>query len=216
MPKGMLGKKIGMTQFFDEAGNRVGVTVLELPANRVLQVKTEETDGYTALQLGVYDRKEKHTTRAEAGHARKAGGPCRFVKEIRTEDAPEAECGAEIALGAVFDGVAKVKVTGTSKGKGFAGVIKRHHFGGFRATHGVKTHHRHPGSIGQCQDPGRVFKGKKMAGQLGNKQISTKGLKVVKLLPEKNLMLVKGAVPGANGSYVIVVEDVGYVAPKKK
>lgn len=216
MPKGMLGKKIGMTQFFDEGGARVGVTVLELPSNRVLQVKTGETDGYEALQLGAYDRKPGRATRAERGHAEKAGGPCRFVKEIRTDGAPEAEVGAALTVGEVFDGVAKVKVTGVSKGKGFAGVMKRHHFAGYRATHGVKTHHRHSGSIGQCQDPGRVFKGKKMAGQLGNKRVSTRGLRVVKLLPEKNLMLVKGAVPGANGSYVVVTEDVGYVAPKKK
>jgi large subunit ribosomal protein L3 len=214
MPKGLLGKKIGMTQYFDENGRRIGVTVIEVPANRVLQVKTQEQDGYRALQLGIVEKKEKAATRAEAGHARAAGsGPCRFVREIRT-DQLEAERGGEITLDQVFAEGDKVKITGTSKGKGFAGVMKRHNFAGYRATHGVKTHHRHPGAIGQCQDPGRVFKGKKMAGQMGNKRVTTKGLRVAKLVPEKNLLLVRGTVPGANGGYVVVSEDVGYLAPK--
>lgn len=216
MAKGMLGKKIGMTQLFAEDGKAIGVTVIELPDNRVLQVKTEDKEGYEALQIGVYDKKEKKCTRAIAGHSKKAGGACRFVREIRGTDMPAKELGESVNINEVFEDVTKVCITGTSKGKGFAGVMKRYNFAGFRATHGVKTHHRHPGSIGQCQDPGRVWKGKKMGGQMGNKRVTTKGLKVVKLLPEKNLMLVKGAVPGANGSYVMVTEDMGYVEPKKK
>lgn len=215
MAKGMLGKKIGMTQFFQDDGQAVGVTVIELPDNRVLQVKTEEREGYAAFQLGVYGCAEKRCTKAVAGHAQKAGGPCRFVKEVRSEDMPAKELGESVTLEEVFAEGVKVKVTGTSKGKGFAGVMKRHNFSGYRATHGVKTHHRHSGSIGQCQDPGRVWKGKKMAGQMGNRRVTTKGLVVVKLIPEKNLMLVKGAVPGANGSYIMVTEDLGYVPPKK-
>jgi large subunit ribosomal protein L3 len=215
MPKGMLGRKVGMTQFFQENGDRVGVTVLELPENRVLQVKTEETDRYNALQLGIDPKKEKHCTKAELGHAGKAGGACRFVREMRTDGPPEAEAGSALSVGEVFEGVEKVVVTGVSKGKGFAGVMKRHGFGGFRATHGVETHHRHTGSIGQCQDPGRVFKGKKMAGHMGARRVSTKGLQVVKVIPEKNLLLVRGSVPGPNGGYVLVREDVGYVVPTK-
>jgi large subunit ribosomal protein L3 len=216
MSRGMLGKKIGMTQFFQEDGKRVPVTVVEVPENRILQVKNTEKDGYCALKLGVYDKKEKNCTKAEIGAAKKAGGPCRFVKEFRLAEESDAEAGSTLKMEETFDGVEKILVTGVSKGKGFAGVMKRWGFKGYRATHGVKTHHRHPGSIGQCQDPGRVFKGKKMGGQMGNKQITTKGLKIVKLLPEKNIMLIKGSVPGANGGHLIINEDLGYVEPKKK
>jgi large subunit ribosomal protein L3 len=210
----MLGKKIGMTQFFDESGKQVAVTVVEIPDNVVLQVKGQETDGYDALKLGAYDKKEKLCTKAEIGASAKAK-PCRFVKEVRLSDAAEVESGASLNMAETFDGVEKIKVVGTSKGKGFAGVMKRHNFGGYRATHGVKTHHRHPGSIGQCAYPGRVFKGKKMPGHMGNERVSQKGLKIVKMLPEKNLMLIKGSVPGANGGYLIVEEDQGYKPPAK-
>ncbi|MBN1256708.1 MAG: 50S ribosomal protein L3 [Planctomycetes bacterium] len=216
MPKGMLGKKVGMTQFFDENGLRVGVTVIEVPDNRILQVKTDESDGYNALQLGAFNKKKQRCTKAELGHAKTDGESCSYVKEIRTEDIPAEEAGNSLKMAEVFEGIDKVKISGTTKGKGFAGVLKRHHFGGFRKTHGVKTHHRHPGSIGQCAYPGKVFKGKKMCGQMGNTKVTTKGLKIVKLLPEKQVMLIKGAVPGANGCYVTITEDLGYNAPNKK
>jgi len=214
MPKGMLGKKVGMTQFFDDNGSRVGVTVIEIPENRILQVKNDESDGYNALQLGVFDKKKQRCTKAELGHAKTNGESCQFVKEIRAEDMPTEEPGSFIKMEEVFEGIDKVKISGISKGKGFAGVMKRHHFGGFRKTHGVKTHHRHPGAIGQCAYPGRVFKGKKLCGQMGNKQITTKGLKIVKILPDQGIMLIKGAVPGANGGYVTITEDIGYIVPK--
>jgi large subunit ribosomal protein L3 len=216
MIRGMLGKKVGMTQFFDESGNRVGVTVLEMSQNRVMQVRNADNDGYDALQLGIDEKKKKHCGKAELGHAGKAEGgmPCRFVRELRLDEPADVEAGSVLKVDEVFDGVEKVQVTGTSKGKGFAGVMKRYGFGGFRATHGVKTHHRHSGSIGQCQDPGRVFKGKKMAGHMGHRRISTKGIRVVKIIPEKSLLLVRGPIPGPNGGYVFVRESQGYKAPK--
>jgi large subunit ribosomal protein L3 len=223
MVRGMLGRKVGMTQFWNEEGQRLGVTVIEIPDNRVLQVKScdkqegrEKCEGYDAIQLGIDEKNEKHSTKPEIGHSKVSGGAaCRYVREVRLDKAAEVEVGSFLNLNDTFEGVAKVAITGTSKGKGFAGVMKRHGFGGFRATHGVKTHHRHPGSIGQCAYPGRVFKGKKMPGQMGNKQITTKGMKIVKILPEKNVMLVKGAVPGANGGYLTIREDRGYIEPKK-
>ncbi|MHC4887123.1 MAG: 50S ribosomal protein L3 [Planctomycetota bacterium] len=216
MVRGMLGRKVGMTQFWNDDGQRIGVTVIEFPENRVLQVKSGEREGYDALQLGIDEKDEKHSNKPEKGHSKASGGVvCRFVRELRLTDAAEVEAGATLSLTDTFEGVQKVAISGITKGKGFAGVMKRHGFGGYRATHGVKTHHRHPGSIGQCADPGKVFKGKKMPGQMGAKQVTTKGMKIVKLIPEKNVMLVKGAVPGANGGYLTVSEDVGYVAPKK-
>lgn len=213
MPRGILGRKIGMTQYFDDDGSRVGVTVLECPANRVLQVKTGEKDGYSAVQVGIDDKKEKHAGKAESGHAKAGGGPCRFIRELKLDDAEERAVGDAITVESFEEGE-KVMIRGVSKGKGFAGVMKRHNFGGFRATHGVKTHHRHAGSIGQCQDPGKVFKGKRMPGQMGNRPVTTKGLRVVKIMADKGLILVRGSVPGANGSYVMVLEDTGYVEPK--
>lgn len=213
--RSMLGKKIGMTQFFDESGKQIAVTVVEMPDNVVLQVKNQEKDGYDALKLGAYDKKEKHCTKAEIGASAK-GKPCKFVKEVRLDEAASIEAGNSIKMAETFEGVGSIKVTGITKGKGFAGVIKRHGFGGYRATHGVKTHHRHPGSIGQCAYPGRVFKGKKMPGHMGNVKVSMKGVKVVKMLPEQNVMLVRGAVPGANGGFLMIQEDVGYKEPAKK
>jgi large subunit ribosomal protein L3 len=213
MSSGMLGKKVGMTQLFQDDGRQIPVTVLEMPENSILQVKTTQTDGYEALKLGAFDKKEKSCTRAELGASRAAKGPCCFVREIRLDAPAESEAGSVLRVGEVFEGVEKLKITGTSKGKGFQGVMKRWGFAGYRATHGVKTHHRHPGSIGQCQDPGRVFKGKKMAGQMGNKTVTQRGVRVVKIIPEKNLLLVRGAIPGANGSYVVVRADEGYKVP---
>ncbi|MFH0910598.1 MAG: 50S ribosomal protein L3 [Planctomycetota bacterium] len=215
MTRGMLGRKIGMTQLFKEDGTRVGVTILELADNRILQVKTREKDGYPALQLGVFDKKAKNATRAEIGHAKAGGGPCRFVRELRLEEDSDLAPGATLKMAEIFDGAKKLLVTGVSKGKGFAGVVKRHHFKGLRATHGVKRKHRSPGSIGQHTDPARVFKGKPMAGHMGSVRITQKGVKIVKLLPEKNLMLVTGSVPGANGSFIMIREDLGYIPPVK-
>ncbi len=213
--RGMLGRKVGMTQYFTDDGRQVPVTILELPPNRVLQVKTQDRDGYDALQLGAFAKKEKRATRAELGHARGAGGPCRFVREVRLAEPGEYQAGQTVGVSELFEGVGKVIVTGVTKGRGFAGVMKRHGFSGYPATHGVKTHHRHPGSIGQCQDPGRVFKGKRMAGHMGAARRSQKGVRVEKILPDRHLMLVRGSVPGPNGGYVMVREDVGYVAPAR-
>lgn len=215
MPRAILGKKIGMTQLFAEDGTRIGVTVIECPPNHVLQIKTADgRDGYQAVQVGIDEMKDKVSTKPEIGHAKKAGcKACRFVKELDLDDVSGLEVGGTITIDS-FEGLEKVIVTGTSKGKGTAGVMKKYHFGGYRATHGVKCHHRKPGSIGMNTHPARVLKGKRMAGHMGSVTVTQKGMKVAKLIPEKNLILIKGSVPGANGCFVCVREDVGYVAPK--
>lgn len=204
MVSGLLGKKIGMTQVFAEGGAVVPVTVIQAGPCHVMQVKTPETDGYCAVQLGFDDRKRKNATKPECGHAREAKAePKRFVREIRSV-APAAVKRGQVVTVEVFAGVDSVHVTGTSKGKGFQGVIKRHGFHGAGASHGVSHVHRSPGSIGQASDPSRVFKGVRMPGHMGNVRCTVRKLKVVKVDTEKNLLLVRGAVPGHNGSYVIV------------
>ena len=200
---GILAKKIGMTQIFQN-GKFVPVTVIEAGPNFVLQKKTVETDGYSALQLGFDEKKEKNTTKPLMGIFTKAGvKPLRFVRELKVEATESYELGQEIKVDALTD-VEFVDITGTSKGKGTAGVMKRHNFSGNRATHGVSRNHRLGGSIGMSSWPGKVLKNKKMAGQYGNANVTVKNLKVVKIDLENNLLLVKGAVPGSKNGYIVI------------
>ena len=200
---GILAKKIGMTQIFED-GQFIPVTVVEAGPNFVLQKKTVENDGYTALQLGFDEKKEKNTTKPVMGIFKKAGvNPQRFVKELRVDSVEGYELGQEIKVD-VLAGVEFVDITGTSKGKGTSGVMKRHGFGGNRASHGVSRNHRLGGSIGMSTWPGKVLKGKRMAGQYGNETVTVQNLKVVKVDAENNLLLIKGAVPGSKNSYIVV------------
>ena len=202
----IVGRKAGMTRVFTEGGAAIPVTVIECTPNRVTQVKTVETDGYRAVQVAVGEQKASRVNKALTGHYKKAGVAAgRGLWEIRLDDNEGADfaTGSEIKVDA-FNGVKAVDVSGVTKGKGFAGVIKRHHFGGGRATHGNSLSHRSPGSIGQRQSPGRVFKGKKMAGHLGQDRMTALNLDLVKIDLERNLLLVKGAVPGATNGDVIV------------
>ena len=200
---GILAKKIGMTQIFED-GKFIPVTVVEAGPNFVLQKKTVENDGYTALQLGFDEKKEKNTTKPVMGIFKKAGvNPQRFVKELRVDSVEGYELGQEIKVD-VLAGVEFVDITGTSKGKGTSGVMKRHGFGGNRASHGVSRNHRLGGSIGMSTWPGKVLKGKRMAGQYGNETVTVQILKVVKVDSENNLLLIKGAVPGSKNSYIVV------------
>jgi large subunit ribosomal protein L3 len=206
MAIGIVGRKVGMTRIFTEDGVSIPVTVIEATPNRVTQLRTEETDGYRALQVTTGAKKANRVNKAAAGHFAKAGVEAgRGLWEFRLDgnEGEGIEVGSEITVEIFADG-AKVDVAGTSKGKGFQGAIKRWNFSSQRMTHGNSLSHRAPGSIGQNQSPGKVFKGKKMAGQLGNKQITTQSLEVVRVDAENNLLLVKGAVPGATGGDVIV------------
>lgn len=233
MSKGILGRKVGMTQVFhSETGIATPVTVIEAGPCHVLQVRTEEKDGYSAVQLGFIDKarpqkdrrsRPSKASRSERGHVadiksqrskkRAAAGiepavkagcePKRFVREIR--GAKGLEVGQEVGVGALEE-VTSVDVVGTSKGRGFSGVMKRHNFHGQRASHGVKKVHRHAGGTGMSASPGRLFKGKRMAGQYGAKQITVRNLKLVKIDAENNLLLVEGAVPGPNGGFLVIKE----------
>ena len=204
MSIGLVGRKSGMTRVFTEEGNSVPVTVVEVQPNRVTQIKTPETDGYSAIQVTMGSRRASRVSKAMAGHYAKANTEAgEGLWEFRTQDLAEIEVGSEIKVD-LFEAGQKVDVTGTSKGKGFQGGVKRHNFRMQDATHGNSISHRAPGSIGQCQTPGRVFKGKKMAGQMGSERKTTQSLEVVRVDAENNLLLIKGAVPGATGSSVIV------------
>jgi len=202
MAIGIVGKKAGMTRVFTEAGQSVAVTVLEVAPNRITQVKTAEVDGYSALQVTYGEKKASRVSKPESGHFAKANVEAgRGLLEFRTEEA--LAVGENLTV-EQFEAGQKVDVTGTSKGKGFQGGVKRWNFATQDATHGNSLSHRAPGSIGQCQTPGRVWKGKKMAGHMGAEQVTTQGLEVVRVDAENNLLLIKGAVPGATGSDVIV------------
>ncbi len=206
MAIGLIGRKVGMTRIFTDEGVSIPVTVIEATPNRVTQLRTEETDGYRALQVTAGDKKANRVNKAAAGHFAKAGVEAgRGLWEFRLDgnEGEGIEVGSEITVEIFADG-AKVDVAGTSKGKGFQGAIKRWNFSSQRMTHGNSLSHRAPGSIGQNQSPGKVFKGKKMAGQMGNKTVTTQSLEVVRVDAENNLLLVKGAVPGATGGDVIV------------
>ena len=205
MRVGLLGRKVGMTQIYKEDGTAVPVTVLECGPCTVLQVRSPESDGYSALQLGFADKKRKSATQPERGHAKKAGAePKRFIREIRQEDPIEGIGQGQTLTVEVFNEIPAVDVTGTSKGRGFSGVMKRHGFGGLRATHGVKRMHRHPGSSGPSADPSRTRKGIRKPGQFGNERVTVRNLQVVKIDPAQNLLLVRGAVPGPNGGYLTI------------
>ncbi len=201
---GLIGKKVGMTSIFDENGKNIPCTVLEVGPCVVTQVRTEEVDGYNALQLGFDDKSDKNATKAAQGHFKKAGTSVkRKVVEFR-------DFGGEYKLGDVitadlFNEGEFVDIAGTSKGKGFQGVVKRHGFGGVgQSTHGQHNRLRAPGSIGAASDPSRVFKGLRMAGQMGNKRVKVQNLKVLKVVSDKNLLVVKGCVPGHRNAYVMI------------
>ena len=199
----ILGKKIGMTQIFED-GKVVPVTVIEAGPNFVLQTKTTEKDGDVAIQVGFGEKREKNTTKPLMGIFNKAGvKPQRFVRELRVESVEGYTLGQEIKVD-VLGTTEFVDITGTSKGKGTAGVMKRHNFHGNRATHGVSRNHRLGGSIGNSSTPGEVYKGRKMAGRMGNEKVTVQNLKVVRVDVENNLLLVKGAVPGAKNGYLTI------------
>ncbi len=232
MAKGILGRKVGMTQVYDDSGRVVPVTVLQAGPCHVLQLRTQERDGYEAIQLGYLDKKRpqgsrsraSQASRSERGHVavigskwakrRAAAGvespakagcePKRFIREI-SGPVGEVEVGQELTV-AVLEGVVAVDITGVSKGRGFAGVMKRHNFHGQRATHGVKKVHRHAGGTGMSASPSRVFKGKRMPGQYGNKRRTARNLKVVRVDLDNHILLVRGAVPGPNGGYLVIRE----------
>ncbi|GAA1342810.1 50S ribosomal protein L3 [Arthrobacter roseus] len=202
--KGLLGTKLGMTQVWDENNRLIPVTVVQADSNVVTQLRNAEADGYTAVQIGYGQIDPRKVTKPLAGHFEKAGVTARrHVVELRTADAASYELGQELSV-EVFESGQKVDVVGTTKGKGFAGVMKRHGFSGVGASHGSHKNHRKPGSIGGASTPGRVFKGKRMAGRMGAVRLTTMNLTVHGVDAEKSLLLIKGAVPGARGSVVLV------------
>ena len=204
MTIGIVGRKSGMTRIFTDDGVSIPVSVIEVSPNRVTQVKSVETDGYSAVQVTVGSRRASRVTKPAAGHYAKANAEAgRGLWELRNDTQESFEVGAEITVDA-FEAGQKIDVTGSSKGKGFAGTVKRWNFATQDATHGNSLSHRAPGSIGQCQTPGRVFKGKKMSGHMGAEQVTVQNLEVVRVDAERNLLLVKGAIPGAPGGDVIV------------
>ncbi|HLR02524.1 MAG TPA: 50S ribosomal protein L3 [Virgibacillus sp.] len=207
MTKGILGRKIGMTQLFSEEGELVPVTVIQAENNVVLQKKTVESDGYTALQIGFSDKKDSRSNKAGKGHAEKASTtPKRYVREIRNADLDQYEVGQEVSVD-VFQAGDKIDVTGTSKGKGYQGAIKRHNFARGPESHGSHFH-RSAGSMGMAADPARVFKGTKLPGQMGGEQVTIQNLDVVKVDTDRNLLLIKGNVPGAKKSVVKVTSAI--------
>ncbi len=204
MRSGVIAKKVGMTRVYNDAGEHVPVTVLRLHDCQVVAQRTEDKNGYTAVQLGVGLAKAKNTSKPMRGHFAAAKvEPKAKLAEFRVSQDNMLEVGSEITAEHFVAGQ-KVDVTGTSVGKGFAGAMKRHNFAGLRASHGVSISHRSHGSTGQCQDPGKVFKGKKMAGQMGNTRVTTQNLEVVSTDADRGLILVKGAVPGSKGSWILV------------
>jgi large subunit ribosomal protein L3 len=202
---GLIGKKIGMTSVFSVEGKNIPCTVIEAGPCVVTQVKTEATDGYSAIQIGFDDKKEKHTTKAESGHFKKAGtAPKRKVIEVDPSDDLDVKLGDQLTV-EIFNDTPWVSVTGTTKGKGFQGVVKRHNFRGVNdATHGQHNRLRAPGSLGASSYPSRVFKGMRMGGRDGGNNVTVDNLQVLKVIPESNLLVIKGSVPGARGSYLII------------
>ncbi len=206
--RGILGKKVGMTQLFDESGAVVPVTVIEAGPCTVTQVKTVETDGYNAVQIGFDETPERKLTKGQRGHLEKASAPMlRRLRELRFNDTPEHSPG-DVVKADVFAEGEYVDVAGVSKGKGFAGVVKRHGFAGGPKTHGQSDRHRATGSRGAGTTPGRTFPGAKAPGQMGNKRVKTQNLKVALVDPERNLLAIKGSVPGPKGGLVLVTEAV--------
>jgi len=208
MKQGIVGRKSGMTRIFTESGESLPVTVIELFESRIVQVKTTDTDGYESIQVSFGQKNLKRVAKAQRGHFAKAEVNAGVVlKEFAVTEGQEYQVGQELDLNVINSG-SKVDVSGISKGKGFQGGVKRWNFSMQDATHGNSISHRSNGSIGQCQTPGRVFKGKKMSGHMGAKQVTTQNLEVVKVDMDNKAILVKGAVPGANGSYVVVSKSI--------
>ncbi|WP_225756638.1 50S ribosomal protein L3 [Cardiobacterium sp. Marseille-Q4385] len=206
MKMGLVGQKLGMTRIFHDDGTAVAVTVIEVKPNVISQIKLQATDGYDAVQVSIGEKKKSRLTKGVAGHFVKANISSGFLtKEFRLAEGEVSRYSVGDAFGvALFSEGQKVDVRGRSVGKGFAGTIKRHHFSGQRKTHGNSLSHRVPGSIGQNQTPGRVFKGKKMSGHLGNVMRSVQNLEIIRIDGEHNLLLIKGAVPGAKGGYIVI------------
>jgi len=204
MVPGIIGKKIGMTQLFQESGETVAVTAIQAGPSVVTQIKSRDKDGYDAIQVGFVENKVKQSqlSSPEKGHLRGLEN-VRYLREFKTDDISSVKCGDKVDVGFLKHGDL-VNVTGLSKGKGFAGVVKRHHFAGGPKTHGQTDRHRAPGSIGATTFPGRVLKGKRMAGHMGNRGVTARNLEVIQADPERNLLLVKGAVPGANGGLLVI------------
>jgi len=214
MRSGILAKKVGMTRLFMEDGKQIPVTVLHLENLQVVAQRTAEKDGYTAVQLGAGAAKAKRTSKAMRGHfAASKVEPKRKLAEFRVSPENLIDVGAELSAEHFVEGQ-KVDVSGTSIGKGFAGAMKRHNFGGLRASHGVSISHRSHGSTGQCQDPGRVFKGKKMAGHMGAARVTTQNLEVVRTDADRGLVFIKGAVPGSKGGWVTIKDAVKKKLPE--
>ena len=214
MRTGLIARKEGMTRVFDADGRHIPVTVLKVDNCQVVAIMTEERDGYVALQLGSGKAKVKRTSKANRGHFAKAKvEPKKKLAEFRVSNENLVDVGSEIGANHFIPGQF-VDVSATSKGKGFAGAMKRHNFGGMRATHGVSISHRAHGSTGQCQDPGKVFKGKKMAGHMGAERVTTQNLEIVAVDEEDNLILVKGAVPGAKTGWVYIADAVKKPLPE--
>lgn len=208
---GLLGKKLGMTSIFDETGQVIPCTVIEAGPCFVTQIKTKERDGYEAVQIGFEQKREKTVTKPLAGHFAKANAkPARIVREFRGNGTAELQPGQEIKVDTVFAKGDTVSVIGTSKGRGFQGVVKRHHFGGGFRTHGQSDRERAPGSVGSSSYPSRVFKGQRMAGRMGGDRVTVRNLKVVGIIPDSNLLLVKGSVPGAINGYVEIHKVVAH------
>ncbi len=205
---GILGKKIGMTSIFDEKGEALPCTVIEAGPCFVAQIKTKEKDGYEALQIGFEEKKERLINKPLLGHFKKANiSGKRFLREFRDVDISKYQLGAEIRVDSLFAKGDIVSVQGKSKGRGFQGVVKRHHFGGGVQTHGQSDRMRAPGSIGSSSYPSRVFKGMRMAGRMGGEKVTVKNLRVVQIIPESNLILILGSVPGYNNSYVEIHKE---------
>lgn len=202
---GLIGKKLGMTQVFDSKGELIPVTVIQTGPCTVVQAKTVAGDGYAAVQLGFGEKKAQRATKADRNHCLKAGkGVFTVLHEFVPEDASAYTVGQEIDVGSVFKAGDRVDVSGTTKGRGYAGVIKRHGFSGFPGSHGTHEYFRHGGSIGNRSYPGRVFKGKRMAGQYGNERVTTQNLEVVAVRPTDHVVLVRGCVPGARNGFVLI------------
>jgi large subunit ribosomal protein L3 len=214
MRSGLIAKKVGMTRIYTESGEHVPVTVLQLDKNQVVAHRTADKDGYTAVQIGSGQAKAKNTTRAMRGHFAAANvEPKRKLAEFRVSPENLVAVGAELTADHFVPGQ-YVDVTGTTVGKGFAGAMKRHNFGGMRASHGVSVSHRAHGSTGQNQDPGRVFKGKRMAGQMGNTRVTTQNLQIVRTDVDRGLILIKGAVPGSKGGFLTISDAVKKSLPE--
>lgn len=206
MALGLIGKKLGMTQIYSATGELIPVTVIQAGPCTVVQAKTAATDGYVAVQVGFGSKKPQRATKAYREHCVKVGkGVFQVLREFRLEDGAEAlAAGDDVAVAALFKQGDKVDITGITKGRGYAGVVKRHHFAGFPASHGTHEYFRHGGSIGNRSYPGRVFKNKRMAGQLGNDRVTTQNIEIIEVRAEEHLLLVRGAVPGSRGGVVVV------------